>query len=428
MEKTRSQHLIRIKKPSFGNLTSSEIRFLIPFILFITNAFLSTTMLYISIARFFPLINYICVFLCLYNEVLYRLESNKHDVFEIIGAIIIVPLFIIGFKSNQNVLQLLFPYALLFYYDARNIDFRHISLIIAVYITFLLFIIIALSLMGFIINYQRYEASGRYRQYLGFRYALFPAIYCFNITMLFLYSLKDKLRIYHVVLLMALNGLMYYYTKSRLAFAVSIALLVFSLLFKRLFYDNRSHRIFAFFIPSFGILSIASYYFSSRYNRVNSFYYNLDRILENRVRLANSSIDYYGIHMFGNPEINWTGSGLDAYGNMSYMEYTFVDNLYMQILLRYGVVFFVVFNLLILAFSLCLYLNKAYFELSLFFFISLYSIIDNQVMFLQYNTIFLLMGNMFGNRLIAEKNHLYHFTNATITRKRDIDLSDYSLE
>ena len=101
----------------------------------------------------------------------------------------------------------------------------------------------------------------------------------------------------------------------------------------------------------------------------------------------------YGYNLFGQ-KINWIGNGLDINGQRGLSEYLYVDNLYIQILQRYGL--FVLIILLVI-FTLTLYhlLKQKQYVLSLILItLSFHAMIDDLIINLHYNIFLILIGTL----------------------------------
>ena len=96
----------------------------------------------------------------------------------------------------------------------------------------MLFIIISLSLVGVIPNYEFDAGSSRPRFFLGFGYALFPPAYFFNIAALILYLKKDKVNIVLIFVEALVNYWLYIKTDSRLSYGLTLLVIIASLVIK----------------------------------------------------------------------------------------------------------------------------------------------------------------------------------------------------
>ena len=102
----------------------------------------------------------------------------------------------------------------------------------------------------------------------------------------------------------------------------------------------------------------------------------------------------YGVSLFGNRNITWVGSGLDPMGNRASGTYLYVDNLYLQIMQKYGIIFFVVY---ILLFTLVLFKclkRKEYHLFMLLVALAARGFLDDLSLQLYYNTFWFPIGRM----------------------------------
>ena len=100
----------------------------------------------------------------------------------------------------------------------------------------------------------------------------------------------------------------------------------------------------------------------------------------------------YGVSLFGSGNIEWVGAGLDAYGNQSTETYFYVDNLYIQVLQRYGIIFMIIFLTLTTALMIQCYRKNENILVILLAIIAVHGLIDDLIMYLQMNTFWILFG------------------------------------
>lgn len=270
--------------------------------------------------------------------VIKELYKKEYDYRTIVGLIITVLVYLIIGKistlSSNIAISLFFIYAL------RDIPFKSVaktSLVVSVLI--LLFVIVSAN-MGVITNYL--EISGtRVRSYLGFRYALYPSILLMNVVAIALYINKNNIRYWQWVLLSLSVYWIYGQTDSRLTFYNSCILLAFNILIK--WFPNilsKLGNVFKIFKFTFILNAIISFwitinYLGSNNYFVNGFFFKLNQVLGGRLYLANKSLELFGFGLFGKP-VEWNGNGLTVEGVRNYQTYLYVDNLYIQVLQKFG--------------------------------------------------------------------------------------------
>ena len=330
------------------------------------------------------------VFLVMINELTQTKITKKELILFFFIALLVIAILI---KVKGIVLLPL----LFLIYGARKIEFEKILKITVIVSSFSMIFVITSMLLKFIPNYIS-EYNGRIRYYLGFRYSLIPSIILFNITLAILYLNRKKINIFLDVLLFGLNFLMYYYTRSRLSFFVaSIIICIFLFIQIRNKKNKIKKGVFLRILTYiFCLCFIFSFILANRYDSSKSFCYNLNEKLEGRIELANSAIKSYGVKWFGN-NIVFIGDGLDINGEKSTEKYNYVDNLYINILIKYGLIFSMVIWFFITLFMKKLYKDNNIFLLIIFCGLALRGLVDDLEMYLFFNCFWLCVGNILIN-------------------------------
>lgn len=325
-----------------------------------------------------------------------ELYKKEYDFRAIIGLIITVSIYLIIGKistlSSNIAIGIIFIYAL------RDIPFKSVaktSLLVSVLM--LLFVIVSAN-MGVITNYL--EISGtRVRSYLGFRYALLPSILLMNVVAIVLYINKNNIRYWQWLLLSLSVYWIYGQTDSRLTFYNSCILLVFNILIK--WFPNMLSKlgnVLNVFKLTFIVNAIISFwitinYLGSNNSFVNSFLFKLNQMLGGRLYLANKSLELFGFGLFGKP-VEWNGNGLTVEGVRNYQTYLYVDNLYIQVLQKFGLLVLVLMvTLLTLTLSKAIKKNQWIIAFILIV-MSFQSMIDDLNLYLHYNIFWILIGSL----------------------------------
>ena len=325
-----------------------------------------------------------------------ELYKKEYGFRAIIGLIITVSVYLIigkisTFSSNIAI-------GIIFIYALRDIPFKSVaktSLVVSVLM--LLFVIVSAN-MGVITNYL--EISGtRVRSYLGFRYALLPSILLMNVVAIVLYINKNNIRYWQWLLLSLSVYWVYGQTDSRLTFYNSCILLVFNILIK--WFPNMLSKlgnVLKVFKLTFIVNAIISFwitinYLGSNNSFVNSFLFKLNQMLGGRLYLANKSLELFGFGLFGKP-VEWNGNGLTVEGVRNYQTYLYVDNLYIQVLQKFGLLVLVLMvTLLTLTLSKAIKKNQWIIAFILIV-MSFQSMIDDLNLYLHYNIFWILIGSL----------------------------------
>ncbi len=360
-------------------IKAEDLLFYIAYGVFLVFGILSTSFYYQYFSPVYSLIKYACVAMLLLRE----LMIHKYNIKSLlIGGLFVVLIVITRSQSSLATIT----YILIFLFCARNVDFKGIVRFSAwVSLAVVLFVIVS-SYLGIIQNYV-YYGSSRVRSYLGFRYSLYGPAFLFNITGLFIYLKKDKIRWFTLIALAVFNCWMFMMTGSRLSFVLSVLMILaagFMKLFPK-FFENKK-LLCLVMVLSFVVCFGVSMYFTVRYDESVPWQKQLNATLEGRLSLGQSAIEEYGINLFGS-EIKLVGNGLDQYGEQNTEdEYNFVDSFYVQILLRYGILFTIIW-IILLTYTLYHFCKKGdYWLLLCMTVIAVHCVFDNLSLDLSYNT------------------------------------------
>ena len=189
----------------------------------------------------------------------------------------------------------------------------------------------------------------------------------------------------------------YVQTDSRLTFYSSCILLICNLLIK--WFPNglsKLGHVLNVFKPTFIINALVSFWVAFTYLNssnffVNDFFYKLNNMLGGRIYLANKSLQLFGFGWFGRP-VEWNGNGLTVEGVRNYQTYLYVDNLYIQILQKYGLL---ILALMVSLLTLTLFkvVQKRQWVLALILILmSFHSMIDDLNLYLYNNIFWILLG------------------------------------
>ena len=134
-------------------------------------------------------------------------------------------------------------------------------------------------------------------------------------------------------------------------------------------------------------------YLGSNNSFVNSFLFKLNQMLGGRLYLANKSLELFGFGLFGKP-VEWNGNGLTVEGVRNYQTYLYVDNLYIQVLQKFGLLVLVLMvTLLTLTLSKAIKKNQWIIAFILIV-MSFQSMIDDLNLYLHYNIFWILIGSL----------------------------------
>ena len=290
-------------------------------------------------------------------------------------------------------------------YSARNLEFRTLAKITAIVETCLLVFVIACALFGVIENYRigtydiyGIESTSRVRCYLGFLGPLFPLTFYLNIEMMIVYLTRGKLRAWHAIMLLAGACAIFLATEGRLCFLLSVATVIFgwgySLWCMRTTIPEGSKAeqiwlgIATIFFPVMLVFSVAVSYF---YNGEIGLLAKINSLLESRLRLAHDGFTSFGVSLLGN-RIEMFGQGLSTTGQVRTAGYNWVDNAWMNILFRYGILFTGAVCALYSRLMYALARKRDYFTIVLFLLIGMQMLIDDCNLMYYWNGLLLMLA------------------------------------
>lgn len=333
----------------------------------------------------------ICLGLLIFKE-LATVRNTKRGALGLMVCLIMILLIYLADISNRNIVMITF----FMVYCARNISFEKIGWFTLKFVTALVVIIIMSSLIGVIPNYAS-SIGGRDRHYIGFLYALFPSTIVCNETMLFFYLKKNKIKWKEIVVALTINVWIYNQTKSRLTFLAAVVVLLIGAVkkIKPSFIGSQfSRRIMASIPLLCGVFSVAIAFL---YSPSNSVLLAIDKALDGRISIAHSAMESYGFKLFGT-HFEMIGNGLDAMGNNTsqlHLAYSYIDNLYVQLLLRNGIIFFLIF-MAILIFSIheAVKIDKGGYLSFILSMLAVEAIIQDFFLNLNYNTFLFIIASL----------------------------------
>ena len=141
----------------------------------------------------------------------------------------------------------------------------------------------------------------------------------------------------------------------------------------------------------------------ANYNTNNENYVKLNDLTTGRLSISHRMIEEYKVSLFGN-NIVMHGSSAVKYGNISSDQYSYIDNAYIQILLRYGLIFFILFGFIFIWAEKKFIEDNEYLLCFWLAILAISSIFDDTIIILQYNCSLLILFQLIRER--KEKNEI----------------------
>lgn len=379
---------------------SKEKAFFCALILYLVTAFLSTSFYASYVLGGARIARLVCVFLLVVGE-LSDFEFSKETLVKAAFCLLLygIAAYHDGALSDPALV-------FVFVFCGRNISFDKIAKVCLFTSSFLLGFIIISSYVGIIRNYvENYD--GRYREYLGFLYSLYPAAHMSNITSLTIYLKRKSIDWKAVSILLLANIWIFAKTNSRLSFGLSILTICLALVFQyvpELLKNNKMLQIGMKF--SFVIFACVSLVCTLLYTENNIILQRFNTFLGNRLYFGKRSLFQFGVSFFGKSNIEWVGNGLDKNGIAPFGESLYVDNLYIQVIQKFGIIFVVLLLILLTIAMIKIVEQKKYILAFIFTMIAIHCIIDDLFLAIFYNPFWIAAGAI----LMSEENsfNIFH--------------------
>lgn len=365
---------------------AKELSFTIPYVIYLITFMLEVSFYAKYISRVTTAIYGFCMAWLVVRELILGKTSPKG----MLASLFILSMMFIGLRVRRvNIVNIM-----IFIIAGRNIEFETIAKKTIITTSIMLAIIILSALSGLIENYSSVRIAQKVRYYLGFRYALFAPGFFTNIAMLVVYLKKERIKIKQLLLILLIAFGFYKSTDSRLSFYLTIIICLVAFVFKIApDFLKKKRWLCVTMCLSFILFAGVSFYITLTYNSSVNWQRSLNRILAGRLQYGQLALGEYGISMFGQ-QIKWLGNGLDIYGRRAVGNYMYVDCLYIQILLNYGIVFFLLFITFFTITSFITLRNKNYWLLTMLFFLALHCVIDDNGLNLAYCTFWFAISDL----------------------------------
>ena len=372
-------------------LTGGDKLYFLSFGLFLITSILSTSFYYRHFIGYtYTWIQVLCAALLIGFEV----RSGEWTDWRTINwkpLVVTAIMFALAMYNSIGNLTRLVAFMFLYIYSARNIPFAkivHFTLNVSIVTVC---VIVFSGYLGIIENVVAAK-SGRVREYLGFRYALFLPGILLNMTGLWIYLRKDTVSIPGSLVWAVANWFVYYKTDSRISFVIAEVLIVAALAMRFLpKLLDKLQVVWAVMSSSFFLFGAFSLVMTLVYDSTIPWMRKLNSMLESRLSLGHRSVEEHGFTFFGQ-DVEWVGNGLDAFGNSAQGIYTYVDCMYVKILQRYGILFTLLLVVLLSWSMYRMWKRREYHILLISASVAAHCVLDDLSFALHYNTFWIALG------------------------------------
>lgn len=325
------------------------------------------------------------------REAICCLAIRRYDFRDVIGLLILA---LFAYIANRNESATVAAGYLLIF-AARDMDYKKIFRYAIATTIVGIFVIYYASMQGFI-TYGTWMEGTTARHAFGFIYPLVIPAYLLNIGMMTFAVREEKIAWWQIAVLLIFTVLTYRWCKADLSSGLMVVLLV-AMLVVRAYPEiiNSEHpfwrytdRLAVWFFPIAILISVVLAHF---YNSDKSWMQLLDEITRDRLSLPHAALQNYGVKLWGQ-QMWFVGAGLDNFGNEVSGAYDYVDNVYINMLIRYGIVFVVIsVILMVLTMEYCR-LRHMRIILWLFCLMAVHGLLEDKMQTVYFNSLLLLVG------------------------------------
>lgn len=336
------------------------------------------------------------------REAIYCLAIRRYDFRDLIGLLILA---LFAYIANRNESATVAAGYLLIF-AARDMDYKKIFRYAIVTTIAGILVIYYASMQGFI-TYGTWMEGTTVRHAFGFIYPLVIPAYLLNIGMMTFAVREEKIAWWQIVVLLIFTVLTYRWCKADLSSGLMTVLLV-AMLVVRTHPEiiNSDHpfwrytdRLAVWIFPLAILVSVVLAHF---YNYDNSWMRLLNETTRGRLSLPHAALQKYGVKLWGQ-QMWFVGAGLDNFGNEISGAYDYVDNVYINLLIRYGIVFVVIsVLLLVLTMEYCR-LRHMRIILWLFCLMAVHGLLEDKMQTVYFNSLLLLVGQAVQRYHASEK-------------------------
>lgn len=321
---------------------------------------------------------------------------NKYNYKTLIGlASITIILIIVTIKSHDNLLLKVFILSIAF----GNIEFKKfIKLDVVIRIMFFITVVMLYN-MGLTENYFMYREDGTMRSSMGFahpnNFGQYLLVICIDLVLLRFNKLSLIDYVYVLLSIILIN----YFSNSRTSqICLGLLFLIMILLRNHINIIN-CKLIKVLIINSFLIFTIIPILLANNYRENKEWAVQFNDLLSNRIAYASQFLEHYDINLFGNDiEMKYTQ---EARANKE--QPWVLDNSYLVILLRYGLIAYIIIYILMITITKDLYKRKYYIIIMLWLVYGINAMFENTLFKIQFNSLLIILASLLYKKIINTK-------------------------
>lgn len=325
------------------------------------------------------------------REVMLFVWIRRYNWRDFLGLVIVL---LFGYIVDRNeTATIAAGYLLIF--ASRDRDYKKIFRIVILNTIAGIAVIYQASIHGFISN-ATWTEKETLRHAFGFVYPLVIPAYLLNIGIMTFAVKEEKTEVWQMILLLFFAICTYRWCKADLSGGLTLAVLIAMVVTK--IYPNilKSQQVFwkwtdRLAVIIYPLVAFLSCLGAELYDGSIEWMDKLNQMIGGRLSLAHAALQNYEIKLLGQ-EIWFVGFGLDNAGNPVSGNYNYVDNVYVNLLLRYGIVFCVVaLMLIVLTMNYCRVRHMRVL-LWMFSLMAVHGIFEDKIQTLYFNSLLLMIG------------------------------------
>lgn len=276
---------------------------------------------------------------------------------------------------------------ILFVIAAKNININKLVKYTFFLRLFMFIGVVLLNILNIIPSYDKFLFHGNVntgvvRYSLGFFHPNALSFQSFVLVSLFLFIYFKKARMISTICSIVFIFTIYFLAKGRTFLLVSSLEIIMMWITSFRLFDRKSAR-FLLFISA--LIPLACILLCFLYTNDNYLMNLINNFLSGRIGLGNDFINHYGVSLFGTFTTNFYVDGV----------LKVLDPSYMVILLRCGIIGFLIMYFLILVILILFYSEKKYIHLIVFMFFLIYGLSEEAPSFVAYNVLILYFFEAF---------------------------------
>lgn len=354
----------------------------------------------------------ICFFMIVVFLTLDNLFIKRFDNMPLYLGILII-FTIVAFRA-ENIRTIIL--LVLFIISTRDISLDKILKESYYLIAFYLIITIGLFYLGVFDKVEHSffrTGTNIFRSSLGFSYTAYASHYFLTLFSIYVYLTRNRKNVLISYLIhFAVAIWLYIETNTRTAFYATILLFVVAIFVRMFRLDIAKYKIMRVLLKStFAICSFITFFIVLSYPRNISWINNINRVLNYRIAYSYDGLIRYGISMLGKPVDFSTIGG---------SQYFYVDSSYVQLILRYG---FLAFIIIMILYTMIMWENVDKHNsigILVIAIIAIRGITDPQIINLAYSPFLLSLGSSFRYFSERKKNYRKIYNKHNAEMKTDV--------